>query len=386
MKLRTLLLPAIVALLLPACATLTNPADLPAPKQPNQFNLDQRLSTRVVKGLLNIRHEYGFLPGRYVAVHEDASGTYYRGPTGAVFMHMEQQPLQYLNGGVWMPHAAGAKPRPYVYVGMAVREPYSVEAAKAPPSPAEGAAAGAAAGAIGGAAGGAAAHGANHNVGSSYGHGAATGAGAGLVAGAIIGAMIAADIGKIQLLDEIEDPLMTANLRDLAWGHGMTKPVASAAAPRPVALTAPPEARPLTAAAAVAVAPQPPSVEKTSIAATAPSQPAPASSGIAAPTVPSGQQTAPAESAMPASPAAPATTRAPAPPVPPQVKKSGPWSYEAANFASGQGCAGNKGAWIMGEHRYGSSRYYVECGDGTARVIACDSRACRTQDTASGQP
>lgn len=345
MNLRSLFLLAAAVSLLPACGTLTDPAALPVPKQQRQFELNDRLSETVVRGLLNIRSEYGFLPGRYAAVHEDAHGTYFRGPTGAVFVLMEGRPEgQYSNGGVWMPHDPIQKPRPYIYQDFINHRPYAAAAERPAPTAAEGAAAGAAAGAVGGAAGGAAAHAGNPGFGKSYGQAAATGAGAGLVAGALIGAIIAADIGKIALWPELESERMVTKLRELAQSAGPTSPATGlAAAPTPAA-------------------------------------PALPSSTVAKPVLPPVQVGAevPQRKTVVQSPAS-APTASTTAGMAPVTRKTGPWSYEAANYAARQGCKPDKGAWMVGEHRYDFSRYQVDCGDGRVLVIACDSMACRAE-------
>lgn len=335
------------------CATLHDPADLAIPKRPTHFVLDQPLIEHKVMGLLNIKHEIGFLPGRYHAERDDGQGTYFRGPAGAIYVHTEGVEFaQYHSGGFWMPHDPALKPHFYTYEGsMRTARPMPDEALRRT-SVAEGALGGAVGGALGGAAGGVAAHAVNPKFGNSYGQAGMTGAGAGLVAGAIIGAVIAMDSGKINLGYEIADPAMAAYLRTLtqqAVPISQAPVLTSAVAAPPV-----PEAKALPPAHASAVVPANERVPK----------PEPGASA-----------SVPQAKAVEALPEATTSTRAPA------KKRIGPHSYNAEQYALAQGCKPAAGAWLISEPQAGSGRYFVECRQGGSLALNCDAYAClRAED------
>jgi hypothetical protein len=342
-----ILLPLIFSGLLSACAT--NPADLAAPKQPTHFMLDAPLVERQVLGLFKFEHKFGLLPGRYYTEREDAQGTYFRGPSGGVYIFSEDQKVpQYHDGGFWMPRDPEQKLRYYLHEGSRrTGQPLS----DTPPpkaSVAAGAAAGAVGGALGGAAGGIGAHAINPKVGNSYGQAAATGAGAGLIAGAIIGAIIASESGKISLWLEIKDPNMEARLRTMTH-----------------------EARPISQMPVVASAVSVPPVPERAVL-------APAAPAVVVPTADAGTKPAiePAAIAPPlkVTEAAPSGTKAPA------KKRMGPHSYTAEQFAESLGCKRTSGAWLVGDPQGGSGRYVIECGQSASLVVSCNAYACQRVD------
>lgn len=340
----SIVLTLIVATLLSGCATLHNPADLAPPKRPTHFVLDQPLLEHRVMGLLNIKHEFGLLPGRYYAERDDGQGTYFRGPAGAMYIHTEGVEFaRYLSGGFWMPHDPVGKPHYYTYEGSERKAQPRPDEALPRTSVAEGALAGAAGGALGGAAGGAAAHAVNPGFGNNYGQAALSGAGAGLVAGAIIGGIIAMDAGKINLGLEIADPAMGARLRALTQ---QASPIS-----QPLAVTSAVAPPPLPVAQALPV-----------------ERPAPGA-------VVNGSE--PVATMTAVAPQVRVVEATPTPNRTPVKKRIGKHSYNAEQFAATLGCKPGNGAWLIAEPQAGSGRYLVECIDGGSLELSCDAYGCQ---------
>lgn len=205
-----------------ASAPLQKPEELAAPKQLSCIHLKEAISGSAKYGLVNIVWESRLERGPYISEKEDAEGTYFRGPQGAVRFDRPDQPAKdtfshtVSDGGIFVPKDPNAAPRLYVYTSLQNTAPQvpapgvdcsSVVAVKDPVTNKVSVAAAAAAGGLGGTAGRAVAQGAQF----SYGQAAVGGA----VAGAIVAAFINMDLGKISPGMEVKDPALQAKLREL---------------------------------------------------------------------------------------------------------------------------------------------------------------------------
>lgn len=110
-------------LLLTGCASLENPQSLAVPAEPTCFSLAEALEAKEIKGLFKIEWRTRLERGAYVAVHENARGTYFRGPPGGLMIYqptMLEKPSgpgthMTVNGGVFVPRD-GSQPEVYAYI------------------------------------------------------------------------------------------------------------------------------------------------------------------------------------------------------------------------------------------------------------------------------
>lgn len=116
MRLR-LITTLVAALLVSACAT--NPPlalNLRDPVTPENLLIAHRASFVKLQGLLNVRWEYGLMPGAYAAEKENDLGTFYRGSGRPIWARggTETVPAQLFLGGVWVPKSESEVPRLYI--------------------------------------------------------------------------------------------------------------------------------------------------------------------------------------------------------------------------------------------------------------------------------
>lgn len=222
---KKLLLPVAAGIMLSGCASapLVKPDDLAAPAQLSCIYFAEPAVGSAKYGLLDIVWEQRLERGPYISEKEDAQGTYFRGPQGAVRFDRpgvsagDQLSHAVRDGGIFVPKDPNVAPSLYVYVAVENAVPQApapgvdcsnVVAVRDPVTHKVSVAAAAAAGGLGGAAGRAAVH----NAPVSYGQAAVGGA----IAGAIVAGFINMDLGKIVPGQEIKDPTLIAKLRELS--------------------------------------------------------------------------------------------------------------------------------------------------------------------------
>lgn len=212
-----LLVALLLSLSLSACGT--NPASLAAPAKVSCIHLKERMSYTATRGIVNYVWLTSLEPGLYISEKVDGEGTYFRGPSGALYVGSESAPglSKTHDGGFWVPNDPKAPIRPYAYLSTASvpveNVPADIECSKAayirsPDSKGVSVVAMGAAGGLGGIAGRAMVP----NSSLSYGQSAA----AGVIAGGIIALLINAEAGNILLHHVPEDPIFAAQLRELA--------------------------------------------------------------------------------------------------------------------------------------------------------------------------
>lgn len=97
---------------------------LPLPKSMTCLALKQPISYTTTTGMFHIGWDIALGSGAYVSEREDAQGTYYRAPPGAMTQQRVKKkthatvgrPVAFV-GGIYVPHDAGAPPRLYAYYG-----------------------------------------------------------------------------------------------------------------------------------------------------------------------------------------------------------------------------------------------------------------------------
>lgn len=84
----------------------------PVSDDSRSFVVDERLDFSEKVGPVGVVWSMALEPGRYVAVQENAVGTFFRGPTHCVsFVHRDG--FRYATGGVWMPKNPAQLPQLY---------------------------------------------------------------------------------------------------------------------------------------------------------------------------------------------------------------------------------------------------------------------------------
>lgn len=217
----TLCLPLAACALLAGCAeNLVAPDKLAAPAALTCIQLPEEVIATDHLGLMKTLMQTHLERGPYVSEKEDALGTYYRGPKGAVSMHWPDNPSSkpgHVDGGFFIPKDPQKLPSVYFYTSMDTVEPEvpgpevscaNVGYIKDPVTQKLSVGWMAAAGGLGGAAGRAAVP--RSSV--SYGQAAAGGA----IAGALVGYLVNMDMGKIKQYDSVKDPVALGKLRELS--------------------------------------------------------------------------------------------------------------------------------------------------------------------------
>jgi len=221
----TLCIPLAACALLAGCAeNLVAPDKLAAPAAPTCIQLPEEVIATDHLGLMKTLMQTHLERGPYVSEKEDALGTYYRGPKGAVSMHYPDNPGSkpgHVDGGFFIPKDAQKLPSVYLYTTMDGVEPEvpgpgvscaNVGYIKDPVTQKLSIGMMAAGGGLGGAAGRAMVP--RSSV--SYSQAAAGGA----IAGALVGYLVNMDMGKIKQFDSVKDPVALAKLRELS-GHAV---------------------------------------------------------------------------------------------------------------------------------------------------------------------
>lgn len=224
--------------LLAGCSTLVKPETMNIPARITCINVPEKLSYSTLRGLFKFKWFTSLNPGIYVAEREDAEGTYFRGPGGAVSEQTPEAPAagKIYDGGFWLPHDPAGQPRIYGYFSadsVPVAAPIEgvdcsmASYAKDPSGKKISVALASAGGAVGGLAGRAMVPGSRV----SYGQSAAGGA----IGMGIVALMINADVGKIITFPPIEDSSFTATLKELSTKAVLLEQTPSATASAPAA-------------------------------------------------------------------------------------------------------------------------------------------------------
>jgi len=234
----TLCFPLAACALLAGCAdNLVVPDKLAAPAAPTCIQLPETVVATDQLGLLKTVMQTHLEHGPYISEKEDALGTYYRGPKGAVSMHYPNNPgskAGHVDGGFFVPKDPQKLPSVYLYTTMDGVEPEvpgpGVSCAnygyiKDPVTQKLSIGMMAAAGGLGGATGRALVP--HSSV--SYGQAAAGGA----IAGALVGYLVNMDMGKIKQMDNIKDPVALGKLRELSAQAVPVAPLQADAATAP---------------------------------------------------------------------------------------------------------------------------------------------------------
>lgn len=215
-----------------ACATGIKPDELQAPEKLTCLDVPQGVEAHEVRGLMKFHWTTRLTPGPYIAEREDINGTYYRAPSGGIYIGRDdladKPPLAMLprtfNGGIWVPRDPDKEPHLYTYFSTQeatiVPLPKNASCSNAisvpdPQSKGVSVVAFASGGAIGGATGGAVARAATPNSTMSYGQAAGVGAAGGAIGGMIVAGMINMDVGKIFHQPSSTDPKFLATLKEL---------------------------------------------------------------------------------------------------------------------------------------------------------------------------
>lgn len=204
----------LVVALLSGCGTApVKPESMAVPAKLSCFTLPVPLMASAPKGIFNIVWNTRLERGAYVSAHENANGTYFRGPPGAVHIFrpdMIDTPPSVLtqiryNGGIFVPRD-GSQPSVYTYFSAesipAVVPPAganctNAEVVRDPAGTGVSVAAYALGGGVGGAAGGLVARAGSGSSSYSYGQSAGLGAVGGAIGMGLAAAFVNLDVGKI---------------------------------------------------------------------------------------------------------------------------------------------------------------------------------------------
>lgn len=206
---------ALVAVgLLSGCASsLVKPESMAIPAKLTCFLLPVPLESTEKRGLLDIVWNTRLERGPYVSAHEDARGTYFRGPPGTVHVyqpeHIDKPPSvltgMHYDGGIYVPRD-GSQPALYTYFSAqsmpVVVPPKEADCTNAvvvrdPGGTGISVTGYAIGGGIGGAAGGLMGRAASGGKNFSYGQSAGLGAVGGLIGMGLVAVMVNLDVGKI---------------------------------------------------------------------------------------------------------------------------------------------------------------------------------------------
>lgn len=221
----------VVSVLMAGCETAAvKPDTLATPAVAACFTIAEPIESTQIVGLLKYEWRTRLERGAYVAIHEDARDTYFRGPPGALLIYQPSQMHKpsslfthiTVNGGVFVPRD-GSQPEIYNYFTQQsvekVTPPVGASCANAvvvrdPQSKGVSVKEYALGGGLGGAAGGAAAY--AKAPGAGLGQTVGVGAAGGAIGMAVVGAIINHDMGKIAPHAPSTDAKFNAQLAALA--------------------------------------------------------------------------------------------------------------------------------------------------------------------------
>lgn len=231
------------AVLLSGChAPLIKPAELTVPLQASCFTLSEPLEGVQIRGLMKFVWTLRLERGPYIAVHEDANGTYFRAPPGGIYRWIPQGKAagfanlenMTFDGGVYVPRDPARPVNTYIYMSTVSVPPVvpapdltcgSAAIVRDPVTKGVKVASYAAVGAAAGIAGA-------YNSGVGYGKAAGVGVAGGAIGMALVSTIINMDVGKIEQFEVHPDAAFTAKLTKAAREAAPIKENTVAAAPK----------------------------------------------------------------------------------------------------------------------------------------------------------
>lgn len=217
--------------LLTGCAGV-RPESLATPEKLTCIQVLPGTEAHETRGLFGLKVTTRLTPGPYFAERQDAEGTYYRAPSGGIYIGADESAdkpnkslvPRIMDGGVWLPRVPGKPPHLYTFFSTSdstiVPLPDNASCATAmsipdPQSQGVDAVAFATGGAVGGAAGGVIARSTSPGKAMSYGQAAGTGLVGGALGGLLVAGLINMDIGKITHHPLSSDPTFQTALEKL---------------------------------------------------------------------------------------------------------------------------------------------------------------------------
>lgn len=116
------------AISLAGCASNIRPDDLKKPVQLSCLQVPQGLEAHEIKGLADFHWTTRLASGPYLSEGEDAEGTFYRAPSGGIYIgrdDLADKPTsayapRIYDGGIWLPNKRGLQPYFYIYPSLNV--------------------------------------------------------------------------------------------------------------------------------------------------------------------------------------------------------------------------------------------------------------------------